>query len=258
MGNPHYDVDGRGASLVLLSGWGMHHGVLSGLSQQLKEHYQVILIDLPGHGRSDTIDPYTSETVIAAILAEAPTEPCCWIGWSLGGNLALEIASRYPNRVSALCLMACNPCFMAQADWPGVAESQVQSLRQDLLKNTEAALLRFIAFQFQGLTNVKKNIHRFKENWSQQKAPDIKVLIKALQLLEEMDLRNNLKQLQMPATMFLGSDDRLVPCQIADRIRQLNPLVQFKIIHGAGHALFFSHQAEVAQTIVNFFHSNSS
>ena len=40
-----------------------------------------------------------------------PSEGCCWLGWSLGATVVLDIASRYPERVSSLVLLAGNPLF---------------------------------------------------------------------------------------------------------------------------------------------------
>ena len=79
--------------LVLLHGWGMNSAVWSGFTRRLAERWRLTLIDLPGHGAS----PYRGETVLQqwadACLESAP-QRAVWLGWSLGGLVALEAALR--------------------------------------------------------------------------------------------------------------------------------------------------------------------
>ncbi|RBE90559.1 pimeloyl-[acyl-carrier protein] methyl ester esterase, partial [Xanthomonas oryzae pv. oryzae] len=48
----HIDVIGHGPALVLLHGWALHGGVFAPLVERLAPHYQLHLVDLPGHGFS--------------------------------------------------------------------------------------------------------------------------------------------------------------------------------------------------------------
>jgi pimeloyl-ACP methyl ester carboxylesterase len=49
--------------------------------------------DLPGHGRSPKIDRYTFGSIAAAVADVVPREPVAVIGHSLGGVIALTLAS---------------------------------------------------------------------------------------------------------------------------------------------------------------------
>jgi pimeloyl-[acyl-carrier protein] methyl ester esterase len=47
---------GKGSPLVLLHGWGMNAGVWMPLLPRLAQGWQVILVELPGHGESEPVE----------------------------------------------------------------------------------------------------------------------------------------------------------------------------------------------------------
>lgn len=53
-----------------------------------------------------------------AVLQQAP-DKAIWLGWSLGGLVASQIALTHPERVQALVTVASSPCFSARDEWPG-------------------------------------------------------------------------------------------------------------------------------------------
>jgi pimeloyl-[acyl-carrier protein] methyl ester esterase len=72
----------------------MHSGLWGPLVARLATRFRVHAVDLPGHGHSAAIDPYTLESVTAAVIAgfDRESEPLIIIGWSLGGIIALRWA----------------------------------------------------------------------------------------------------------------------------------------------------------------------
>ncbi|MGO8874000.1 MAG: alpha/beta fold hydrolase [Acidimicrobiales bacterium] len=108
-----YDIYGSSdAPLVVYM-----HGLLldaelnRGIAQALAEQgYQVALLDLLGHGRSDKpthaseyrIDSYADQVV--ALLDHLAVEKAVLGGISLGANVSLFAATRYPERIRALVL----------------------------------------------------------------------------------------------------------------------------------------------------------
>ena len=51
-----YKITGKGRPLLFVHGWAMNAEVWSGLSDNLSSNYQVISIDLRGHGKSKQLD----------------------------------------------------------------------------------------------------------------------------------------------------------------------------------------------------------
>jgi 2-succinyl-6-hydroxy-2,4-cyclohexadiene-1-carboxylate synthase len=110
------EVLGEGPPVLLLHGftgsveaWG--EGILHGLA----ESHRVIAVDLPGHGRSDApADParYSLPAVmedLACVLDELGATHADWIGYSMGGRVALGAATLAPERVNRLVLEGASP-----------------------------------------------------------------------------------------------------------------------------------------------------
>ncbi|HKP65038.1 MAG TPA: alpha/beta fold hydrolase, partial [Casimicrobiaceae bacterium] len=81
---------GDGPPLVLLHGFAMHGGLFEPLLPALTPRFRVHVVDLPGHGRSPSIDAFGIERLAATIDdATVPIEqPLTVLGWSLGGQAA--------------------------------------------------------------------------------------------------------------------------------------------------------------------------
>ena len=98
MSGLHVEVAGSGPPLVLLHGWAMHGGVFAPLVARLRDTYTLHLVDLPGHGGSrQCAVPLALDACARAIVDAVPVAP--WLGWSLGGLLALHAAHAWPDRV---------------------------------------------------------------------------------------------------------------------------------------------------------------
>ena len=55
-----------------------------------------------------------------------------WLGWSLGGLVASQIALRHPERVQALITVASSPCFSAREAWPGIKPEVLAGFQHQL------------------------------------------------------------------------------------------------------------------------------
>jgi pimeloyl-[acyl-carrier protein] methyl ester esterase len=88
----HIEAHGSGPiPLVMIHGWAMHGGVFAPLVDALTEHCTMYLVDLPGHGYSRDCDLPLDPLICARAIADA-TPPAAWLGWSMGGLVALRAA----------------------------------------------------------------------------------------------------------------------------------------------------------------------
>jgi pimeloyl-[acyl-carrier protein] methyl ester esterase len=121
MSNLYFEARGQGPDLVLLHGWGLNLRVWDGLAGQLEKRFRLIAMDLPGHGRSEwnpnARTPAEQAWRVHATLASV-SERYSLLGWSLGGQIALDLAAAMPGQVERLALVATTPRFAASADWP--------------------------------------------------------------------------------------------------------------------------------------------
>src|SRR5437588_11227111 len=84
--------------------------MFAALSPELTEKYQVIGVDLYGHGRTALTDrPLRFEHMahdIAGLIQPLGLETVDHLGFSLGGAVALQTAIRHPERVNKLVLIS--------------------------------------------------------------------------------------------------------------------------------------------------------
>jgi pimeloyl-ACP methyl ester carboxylesterase len=108
----YYEVHGTGEPLVVLHGGYMSLNTLSDIITRFAETRQVIAPELQGHGRTADIDrPLTYENLaddVAALLDELGIEQADIFGYSMGGNTALQLALRHPEKVRKLVLVSAN------------------------------------------------------------------------------------------------------------------------------------------------------
>jgi pimeloyl-[acyl-carrier protein] methyl ester esterase len=251
---------GAGKPITLVHGWAMHSGIWRGFAQQLARHYQVTCIDLPAHGRNARPArflkprrsiPFTLEAVSDALVNALPDKPSCWLGWSLGATIVLDIAHRYPERVNALILLAGNPLFVGADDWAGVKSSVLDNFSASLTADCQATLLRFLALQVNGLPDSKTLLKELKAAVMECPPPDNDSLQGGLEILKHTDLRAVLAQLTIPVSVILGDKDTLVPVAVAEQFNKIG-ISYPTIIKGAGHVPFLSHSQELLALIRRF------
>ncbi|MDD5577822.1 MAG: pimeloyl-ACP methyl ester esterase BioH [Methylobacter sp.] len=248
----HRETFGKGKPIVMVHGWAMHSGIWRGFIHQLAQHYQVTCIDLPGHGRSEKIDPFTLEQISTALVNVIPDERSCWLGWSLGATVVLDIARRFPERCVSLILLAGSPCFTQKPQWHGMNGRLLDIFADNLNKNYRATLIRFLSLQVKGLHGYKALLKELEAEIDECGTPDNQTLQEGLELLKQSDLRPVLSGMDIPVLSILGKEDLLVPVAVGRQMQQLLPAMELNIIDKAGHAPFLSHQHEMLSIISRF------
>lgn len=237
----HTEVYGHGPAVVMLHGWAMHSGVWREFARQLAQHCQVICLDLPGHGRSQTVNPYTLQQISDAVFKAIPVTKFSLLGWSLGATVAMAIAQRFPANVERLIILAGNPHFVQTSDWPGVKAQVLDNFVNLLQRDVAQTLIRFLALQVNGLAHGKSLLQALKSAVEECPPPCPEVLQAGLTILQQADLREFLAHAQLPIQVVLGDKDTLIPLASAKALQRLNPAIEVQILPAAGHAPFLSH-----------------
>ena len=249
----HQQTFGKGKPIVLVHGWAMHSGIWRDFTRQLGQNYQVTCIDLPGHGRSEKIDSFTLERISDALVnAVVPNISSCWLGWSLGATVVLDIAKRFPERVNSLVLLAGNPSFTQKPQWPGMNVGLLDAFADQLNTDCQATLLRFLSLQVNNLPDYKTLMKTLKSALMECNAPDNETLQGGLDILKHADLRLALSATTVPVSVILGARDTLVPVSAGKNMQELAPEIMLNIIDKAGHVPFLSHPQDVLAIISRF------
>lgn len=250
----HIESTGRGRPLVMLHGWGLHGGVFESVLPSLAESFTVYRVDLPGFGRSAYPGAPLTLDGMASALSEALPPDAVWLGWSMGGLVALQ-AALAGAPIEKLILVASTPRFVRSADWPHGIEAEVlDNFRRQLAADYRATLQRFLALQCRGSERARDELRRLKDTVFAHGEPSAEALSDGLRILHESDLRAQLPQLKQPVCFIQGARDTLVPAAAAEHSARAIADARVLGIEGAGHAPFISHPESFVRAVEQCIH----
>lgn len=252
-------IETRGSGpvpLVMLHGWAMHGGIFNPLVEALSDRCTLYLVDLPGHGFSRDCGLPLEPGACARAIADA-TPPAVWLGWSLGGLIALSAALDFPSQVAGLAMLCATPRFVRGEDWPhGRDPSLVRQLATDLETDYHATIERFLALEVMGSPDPRGELRALRADVFARGEPDWRVLQEGIRILDETDLRPGLPHLEAGRSWWsAGRLDRLVHPDAMQWSAQVCE-GEFHVIAHAGHAPFLSHAKTVAEALLPWLERN--
>jgi pimeloyl-[acyl-carrier protein] methyl ester esterase len=254
----YHEVSGSGPDLVLLHGWSLNLGVWEDLARELAARFRVIAIDLPGHGRSDW-DPRASTPAAQAwrvheTLASL-TESYALVGWSLGGQLALDLAAALPGGIERLVLVATTPKFVAAPGWRcGTPRPLLARLTHRLLAEGDRAVSDFLALQVRGSAprTAERVLIKLRDAVRRHGAAHLDALVSGLARLRDGDLRRALPLVRVPVLAMAGQRDRVIRPSAVRALAAALPDARYVEIAGAAHAPFLSHPGQFIRHLAGF------
>jgi pimeloyl-ACP methyl ester carboxylesterase len=125
-----HDVTGSGPAVLLLHAMACDRRMWEPQVPVLAEAgYRVIRCDVAGFGESPMpAVPYNDADDVAGLLDELGVQSAAVVASSGGGQVAQEVAARWPQRVSALALLC-----SARGGWPASAARKAFAEQEDAL-----------------------------------------------------------------------------------------------------------------------------
>ena len=250
-------------SLVLLHGWGCNRQIWRALVPALRPRANLTLVDIPGCAPgAGAVEPPTLSDILAGILAVAPPR-AVYLGFSLGGQLAVALASLAPERALGVVTLCSNPCFVAREGWPGMAAETFSQFRADFTQTPGATLARFAALQVMGCRERGRVLHllgSLRDSPPAQGAGPGAVsatglLNHGLEWLAEIDQRETLARLAVPQCHLLAEHDALVPGAVAQAIERALPAgngARVEVLADVGHLAPLAEPRAIAALLEEF------
>ncbi|MCJ8009500.1 2-succinyl-6-hydroxy-2,4-cyclohexadiene-1-carboxylate synthase [Lederbergia wuyishanensis] len=240
----YYEVSGNGEPLFLFHGFTGDCSTWNSIKQYLNDSFQVISIDIIGHGKTSSpvdVSKYTMEKVsfqIKTIMNHLSISKAHFLGYSMGGRLALSFAFLYPESVNSLILESASP---------GLRTDEERRLRVQADERLSQMILQNGIEDF---VNYWENISLFET----QKRLDKSVLaqIRKQRLSNSsIGLVNSLRgmgtgaqsswwdaltTLEIPVLLLCGEQDQKF-CGISKEMQSLIPNTDLIEVNGVGHAI---------------------
>lgn len=240
----HYELDGAGESVLVISGFTSHsNGNLEVmLRNKLSETYQVLAVDNRGAGQT-TLDNDATVTItdfaddIIAVMDALDIAKVQVLGHSMGGLIASKLALDYPTRIRSQVLVtpiSHRPWARGSFLMDTQREMIDRGVSQDIINRLSASIL---------LGDDIFDSERYLQAWVNMPAdPFLQSSAGYTQQKNAIDaiglaIFNRLPEITIPTLMMTSTDDYLVPYAhqkaMADRI----PNAQEKI-HSGGHVFY--------------------
>ncbi len=238
-------------NVYLIHGWAANRHVFDDLIPRLPADWRISAPDLPGHGQAPFDGTFDVAATADAIAAQI-SEPACILGWSLGGQVALYLAARHPEKVRALCLTASFARFQAAPDYPeGLSNPALAKMVALFGQDYHKYMKQFLQLQFL----YAKDQHAILENI----LPDIvkhgspAALQAALDAVADADARPLLAGIQAPTLLVFGGKDSITPPRMGEYLHRHLPHSELHILDKAAHAPFLTHAEQFAGLLTEFF-----
>ncbi len=257
-----YKTFGKGYPLVLITGYSCTMNfwdpVVLG---ELASHYEVIIFDNRGMGSTGssdkefTIEQFADDTT--GLMEALKIKKAHVLGWSMGTNIAIEFALRYPDKVNKLILYA-GDCGGKEAILP--SPDVIDTMRQltDTTSNPRETAERLVKMLF-------------PEKWLREN-PDLKKYYSAAAssaIPTETSRKQNidrqskametwqgaytrLPQLTCRTLLITGTDDVSTPTQNSQILASRIPGARLLLIKGGGHGLMYQYPKRFSRAVLTF------
>lgn len=248
---------GKGRVVVLLHGFleSLEVWFGNGFAQELAEHYRVIAIDLPGHGKSECIG-YVHRmermaAVVKSLMDELGLRRYVMVGHSMGGYVALAFAEKYAENLSGFCLFHST----------GTADSEAKKIeRERAIRLVKKAPTKYTNALIANLFAVA-NVRYFKAEiaWLKRMAAKTKPQ-GIIACLEGMKIRKNresvMKNTKLPVLMIAGKRDNVIPLEVSEKQKSHASDQRYVAVDKCGH-MGFLEQKEITLKKLKAFCSHS-
>ena len=238
------DFDEEKSSILLMHGSGLTHIVWS-LHEQFyaSQGFNILSVDLPGHGNSEGPSLKSIEEIsdwVKSLMNVLDIKKIIIIGHSQGCLVGIDFASRYPNLINDLVLVAGSFKMPVNQDLIDYAEAGDEKVILLMMKWGYEGSKAFI-----GGNPVKKII-----NSSREIREVLAVDLNACNNYKSG--KESLEKINCPTLCIFGDLDKMVPLEVGNKMASMIKNSEKKVINNCGHMIIFEKAFEMRQIVKEF------
>lgn len=231
--------------ILILHGWNLEATKYKPLQKELQaKGYKVLCIDLPGFGSTDKPKNslYLSDYIkfIEDFLQKEKIEKIYLVGHSFGGRIGIKLAAEKSKYLSALILTGA----------PGINPVPTVKIRFFLILAKCGRLVFSLPVLSYARDLFRKFLYKLANASDYYHTNDN--MLETFQNTVKESLVPYLSQINIPTLLLWGSEDRMVPVEIAEKINKLIKNSKLVVIDNARHGVPWTHPEEFADEVEKF------
>ena len=250
----HYDIEGEGPPLLLISGLGGNSGVWATVKPLLAPHFKIITFDNRGTGRSDTPPgPYTIDQMAddtAGLIRHLDLGPVNAVGWSLGGSVLQGLLIRNGALVSKAVLLSAFPSYTElQHGW---LDCLITLRRSDTSPAAQAMFGMAGGFTAKMLFDHDLAAAGAKLGAAAPYPTSVAGFEAQAHGLRRYDSRPLLPTVTTPTLVLVGAEDILTPPSQSVEMASLIPGAKLQVLPRGSHGMVLEYTPETVGAIVSY------
>ncbi len=247
-----YKTLGKGFPLVFLHGFLESKEVWDDFVKYFDTKFKIILIDLPGHGKSESFGDIhlmpDIASVVNSVLQHLDIDNCIMIGHSMGGYVTLEFEKQFSKKLLSFVM------FHSSAANDNTQKIINRKREIDLVNNSKKSLIckTNIPLMYAEQNRVKMiNKIDFSKNICQNTS-DLGVIAALNGMMKRKNNFDLLKNLKKEILFIIGEKDNLIPISGVMPQVELNNKINYIILHDSGHMGFFEETELIQKKLMQF------
>jgi pimeloyl-ACP methyl ester carboxylesterase len=248
----YYEETGKGPVILLGHSFFCSGEMWRYQVPELARSHRVVNLDYRGHGRSSSVredfDLYDLVDDSLALLDHLGIESAIWAGLSVGGMTAIRAALTAPERVRALILLDTD----ADAERPWVKVKSRPMGAGTRLVGLRPFLPAVVRGMF-GPTTCRENRELVEEWKARFAAVDAESMRRFLAMLLRRDsVVSQLHEIEVPALVITGAEDRALPQALSKKIDDGLPDSTLIVVPRAGHLSTLEQPGALTTAMLDF------
>jgi len=257
----NYEKSGNGQPLVLVHGGGLDLISWEDMVPLFDRLFTVFRFDMRGFGETKRLDqtPLSMDAWaldLAAFIETLDISRPSIVGWSLGGAVACEFASRFPDSPRTIALIGAPGPFMTAPDRSGFDRREAMIRDGHTADEVIDATFDFTkaAFSPYSIDNNPRSLERIRAGLKRNFNVNYAEMVDALRSRDMSP--DKLRRIRCPALVIVGEHDSRTPPSMSEDLNKFIPHSYMKLLENCGHYYGYEHPRECVRVVTEFLRAD--